>query len=333
MSHSHGHVFPRPVGLGWTSVIAGILFCIGLFFLFKIWLPWYASFVIVVNYFIWGYENPGALFGNSITLFNKLVLNYYMDGISWNPFWFAKSILVYGTPRSMANRVKHFSEKYATLEKREITIKGEYETKLYHPAAYDFMEGGATAVDDYMKIVIESSLRPFVKDQKAVDLWSGVITKRSLEEQVEKFIAKNNRYKHDDLIIEHLAQDRVHLVIEQVDPGEDFKKKWSKVDDEAIERISEEANINTVIKLLGKFADKMKKKGIHLDPKTLLDRFQAERDVIDVTVEDRNFNVSANLDPQSASVLSGLLNNGVKLDTATQAALISAIAAALKSKK
>lgn len=335
MSHS-SELLPKPVNIGFTSFVCGIFLCGGIALLGNL----YFTIPIAGIWFFGGLTYPGAMWGQSLIIQEKVSRVYFIQGIGWNPLWFLPMVIRLSKPVFMGKRQLTLKQNYVCLDKYAIEFEGILMVRTINPAGTVLLEHDQHAVDHQLEETMEAAARPYIADVSGMDLWKGSedtttkkTHKQSIEEGIEHHIKKHHPgYDHDDKVLGELGQEVLHITVVKLEPPKDIQEKWKKIHIEEIERESEKANMKTVIKLLGKFADKMKEKDINLDPKTLLDRFQAEREVIDVTVADQNFNVSAKLDPESAEVLSKLMNNGVKLDPASQAAIIAAIVAAMKKK-
>ena len=336
MSHSN-ELLPKPVNIGFTSFVCGIFLCGGIALLGN---P-YFMVPIAGIYFFGGLTYPGAMWGQSLIIQEKVSRVYFIQGIGWNPLWFLPMVMRLSKPVFMGKRQLTLKQNYVCLDKYAIEFEGILMVRTINPAGTVLLEHDQHAVNHQLEETMEAAARPYIADVSGMDLWKGSedtttkkTHKQSIEEGIENHIKKHHPgYDHDDKVLGELGQEVLHITVVKLEPPKTIQVKWQNVHEEDIERQSEEKNMNTVIALLGKFADEMKKRQLNLDAKTLLDRFQAERKVVNVAISDQNINLSAQLDEGAATVLSGLLNKGVKLDPATQAALIAAIASAMKGKK
>ena len=336
MSHSN-ELLPKPVNIGFTSFVCGIFLCGGIALLGN---P-YFMIPIAGIYFFGGLVYPGAMWGQSLIIQEKVNRVYFIQGIGWNPLWFLPMIIRLSKPVFMGKRQLTLKQNYVCFDKYAIEFEGILMVRTINPAGTVLLAHDQHAVDHQLEETIEAAARPYVAKVKGLSLWEGSENettgrphKQSIEEGIEEHIKDHSGYEHDDMVLGELGQEILHITVVKLEPPKDIQEKWKKVHMEAIENISEKANMNTVIELFDDFVTKMKEHKIELDPKTLLDRFQAEREVVGVTVNDQNFNVSAKLDATSVEVLSKLLmKDGIKLDPAIQAAIIAAIASAMKGKK
>lgn len=317
-SHSHHTVLPRPIDLGITSLVLGILMCTGIGFLLNIWLPWYFSAPLTITYFALGIVYPGALFGRSLIILEKVSFKYFYKGIGWNPLWFLQMVIRLDEPRDMSRRQIELTQKYVCKENYEMSFKGVLVTSTVNPACIS-KSGGQHQVDHQLQEVIEAAARPYIAAREGLKLWQGIVDEhtKTLEEEIEEHIRGTAGYDHNDMVLAELGQEIEHVIVALLEPTQNIKDKHEKVHGESIERESDLADIGTVEAVVKSLMESLPE-GHNLDAKFALDRVLAIRGDATVAVQEHNINLT--LDENSKALIDGL-------DPKTKAAIMAFIAA------